>query len=288
MKHGLHLVAFDFDGGSEAIAPNLRTIAETAEAVGFTELTLMDHYFQLPMVGEASLPMLEGYTALGYLAGLTTTIELSLLVTGVTYRHPGILAKVVTTLDVLAGGRASLGLGAAWFEREHLGLGVAFPPLKERFERLEETLKICHQMWSDDDGPFNGKHYQLEETICSPRPVSSPRPKIRVGGSGEKKTLRLVAQYADSCNIFATDPASVAHKISVLHAHCERAGRDPGEIEITIMGFDNPLADPDGYLESLAKYAELGVTTNIVMPRGDMAAFTEELGEKIVGPAAEI
>ena len=150
--------------------------------------------------------MLEGYTSLGFLAGQTSTMTLGLLVTGVTYRHPGLLAKIVTTLDVLSGGRAQLGIGAAWYEREHRGLGVPFPPVAERFERLEETLQICLQMWSDDDGPYEGRHYQLAETICSPRPISSPRPRILIGGSGERKTLRLVARYADACNLFAISP----------------------------------------------------------------------------------
>ena len=148
--------------------------------------------------------MLEGYTSLGFLAGQTDTMTLGLLVTGVTYRHPGLLAKIVTTLDVLSGGRAQLGIGAAWYEREHRGLGVPFPPLAERFERLEETLQICLQMWSDDAGPYEGRHYHLAETICSPPPISSPRPSLLIGGSGERKTLRLVARYADACNLFAT------------------------------------------------------------------------------------
>src|ERR1700722_2202165 len=172
-------------------------------------------------------PMLEGYTSLGFLAAKTERIKLGRLGTGVSYRPPGLLAKIVTTLDVVSGGRAQLGIGAAWYEREHLGLGVPFPPLGERFERLEEALRICLQMWSDDDGPFEGTHYQLAETLCSPAPVSSPRPRILIGGGGERKTLRLVAGYADACNLFATSPAGVKHKLDVLAEHCEAAGRDP-------------------------------------------------------------
>jgi F420-dependent oxidoreductase-like protein len=171
----------------------------------------MDHWFQMESFATAQDPMLEGYTSLGFPAGQTQKIRLSLLVTGVTYRHPGLVAKIVTTLDILSGGRAGLGLGAAWYEREHLGLGVPFPPVSERFERLEEALQICHQMWSDDDGPFEGKYYQLAETICSPRPIQQPAPKILIGGSGERKTPKLVARYADACNLFAADPAEVAH-----------------------------------------------------------------------------
>ena len=166
----------------------------------------MDHWFQMEQMAPATDPMLEGYTSLGFVAGHTETMTLGLLVTGVTYRHPGLLAKIVATLDVLSGGRAQLGIGAAWYEREHRGLGVPYPPVAERFERLEETLQICRQMWSDDDGPFEGRHYQLAETICSPRPISQPHPPILIGGSGERKTLRLVARYADACNLFAVEP----------------------------------------------------------------------------------
>src|SRR4051794_7780264 len=186
----------------------------------------MDHYFQMERMFPATDPMLEGYTTLGYLAAHTATVRLGLLVTGVTYRHPGLLAKIVSTVDVLSGGRAELGIGAAWYEREHRGLGVPFPPVSERFERLEEAIQICLQMWSDDNGAYHGRHYQLEETLCSPAPVSSPRPRILIGGSGERKTLRLVAQYADACNIFG--PADVvAQKIDVLRRHCDAVGRDP-------------------------------------------------------------
>ena len=209
----------------------------------------MDHWFQMEQLATSQDPMLEGYTALGFLAGQTERMTLGLLVTGVTYRHPGLLAKIVTTLDVLSGGRAQLGIGAAWYEREHLGLGVPFPPIGERFERLEEAIQICLQMWSDDDGPYEGKHYQLAETICSPRPIQQPGPRILIGGSGERKTLRLVAKYADACNLFAPDPAVVAHKLDVLDGHCEAEGRDPADIEKTIIfGFANPLDDVDAFL----------------------------------------
>ena len=185
-----------------------------------------------------------------------------------TYRHPGLLAKIVTTLDVVSGGRAQLGIGAAWYEREHKGLGVPFPPLGERFERLEETLQICQQMWSDDDGPYEGRHYRLAETICQPRPVQQPRPPILVGGSGEKKTLRLVAQYADACNLFAPEPSVVEHKLDVLSQHCADIGRDPAEIENTILAVSSdPLTDVDGFLASMEQYARLGVDLVEVVPR---------------------
>src|SRR5215510_14838057 len=221
-----HIMRFDWADAPSDIGPGLADIATTAEGVGVKTLSLMDHYFQMQGFAAAEDPMLEGYTALGFLAGRTTTLRFRTLVTGVTYRHPGLLAKIVTTLDVLSGGRAELGIGAAWYEREHLGLGVEFPPLKERFERLEEALQICLQMWSDDDGPYHGMHYQLAETLCSPPPVSQPRPRILVGGSGERKTLRLVAQYADACNI-SGDPETLAHKLDVLRRHCDDVGRDP-------------------------------------------------------------
>jgi F420-dependent oxidoreductase-like protein len=220
---------------------------------------MMDHWFQMENIGGPFAEMLEGYSSLGFLAGQTSRIELGLLVTGVTYRHPGLLAKIVTTLDVLSRGRAMLGIGAAWYEREHRGLGVPFPPVAERFERLEEALQICRQMWSDDDGPYEGRHYQLAETICLPGPVRQPRPRVLIGGSGERKTLKLVARYADACNLFATGPAEVAHKIDVLNRHCEAEGRDPAEISKTIIGGLDPVADPDGFLKAMTEYARLGV-----------------------------
>ena len=176
MRVGFHIVSFDWPEGPDSIAPTLGRVARAAESVGAAELTLMDHWFQMEGFAPATDPMLEGYTTLGYLAAHTESIRLGLLVTGVTYRRPGLLAKIVATLDVLSGGRAQLGIGAAWYEREHAGLGVPFPPVAERFELLEETLQICRQMWSDDDGPFDGRHFQLAETICSPRPISQPRP----------------------------------------------------------------------------------------------------------------
>ena len=185
-------------------------------------------------IGRAEDPFLEGYTSLGFLAGQTTTIELTLLVTGVTYRYPGVLAKAVTTLDVLSQGRSMLGLGAAWYDREHVALGIPYPPLSTRFEMLEETLQICRQMWSDDDGPYNGKHYQLAETLCVPQPIR--RPPILIGGDGEKKTLRLVAQYADIWNSMTTDVDELKHKVDVLNRHCDTVGRDPGEIRKTCGG----------------------------------------------------
>jgi F420-dependent oxidoreductase-like protein len=283
MELGIHFANFTLPGGAAALGPTLAATARAAEDGGCSTFTLMDHWFQMEGFATSEDPMLEGYTSLGFLAGLTQTMTLSLLVTGVTYRHPGLLAKIVTTLDVLSGGRARLGLGAAWYEREHKGLGVPFPPISERFERLEETLQICHQMWSDDDGPFQGAHYQLAETICSPRPIQQPGPKILVGGSGERKTLRLVAQYADACNLFAPDSAVVAHKLDVLARHCEAEGRDNGTIEKTILGFGDPLDDVDGFLTSMEEFAALGISLVEVMPmKPDPVAWVTQLGEQVV------
>ena len=232
--------------------------------------------------------MLEGYTTLGFLAAHTATVELQLLMTGVTYRHPGLLAKIVATLDVLSGGRAALGIGAAWYEREHLAYGVPFPPLKERFERLDETLRIVRQMWSDDDGPFEGAHYRLAETICAPQPLH--RIPVMVGGNGERKTLRLVAAYGDACNlIVGGDNAAetVVHKLDVLRRHCADLGTDYDRIRRTVMlprAFDRPGAD--SLLEQMRRLADAGIEEVHVVPLGDAAAdpveFVRDLGTHVV------
>ena len=288
MELGIHFVNFTLPGAPASLAGTLAETASIAEDGGVSTFTVMDHWLQMEMMAPASDPMLEGYTTLGFLAGHTKRMRLGLLVTGVTYRHPGLLAKIVTTLDVLAGGRAQLGIGAAWYEREHRALGVPFPPLAERFERLEETLQICLQMWSDDNGPYHGTHYQLAETICSPAPISSPHPRILIGGSGERKTLRLVAQYGDACNLFASSPDEVAHKLDVLEKHCDIEGRNPVEIDRTILAMANPLDDPDGFITTMADYAALGITTVEVMPIGDPITYTHHLIDRIVPALAEL
>ncbi len=265
MKLGLQIPMFTWPGGAEQLGPRLGEIARTAEDAGYSSVWVMDHYFQIPMVGAAELDMLEAYTALGYLAGHTSRVRLGTMVTGVTYRHPGILAKQVTTLDVLSGGRAWLGIGAAWFDREHHGLGVPFPSLRERFERLEEALQITLQMWSDNDGPFEGKHYQLAETISSPQPLSKPRPPILIGGGGERKTLKLVARYADACNFFG-DPATAKHKLDVLRHHCETEGRNYDEIEKTVLFVLNVGQEGENagqLVEQLGAFSEAGAQTVI-------------------------
>ncbi len=286
MRLAVHLVSFDFPGGTTAIAPTLAAIGRAADNAGLSGLSLMDHFLQLPMLGEPDEPMLDGYTGLGFLAAHTHAVELQLLVTGVTYRHPGLLAKIVSTLDVLSGGRAVLGLGAAWYEREHAALGVPFPPLAERFERLEETLRIVRQMWSDNDGPFAGRHYQLAETVNSPQPTR--RPPIMVGGSGEQKTLRLVATYADACNISVSEPANVAYvaaKLAVLREHCDRIGTDYARIRKTVLHAAplDPVAGGDAFVDLMRRYAAIGVDEMHVSPlTSDPVRFIEDLGGRVV------
>ncbi len=288
MRVGIHVVSFTWPGQPASIAPTLAATARAAEDAGVSWLSLMDHWFQMENFAPADDPMLEGYTSLGFLAGQTEKITLGLLVTGVTYRHPGLLAKIVSTLDVLSGGRAQLGIGAAWYEREHAALGVPYPPLAERFERLDETLQICLQMWSDDDGPFEGRHYRLAETLCSPRPIRSPHPPILIGGSGEKKTLRLVARYADACNLFGTGHDQVAHKLDVLRGHCDAENRDYATIEKTIMTVGNPNDDPDAFVTSMAEYARLGVDAVALVPVGDPVEFTTKLGRHVIPRLADL
>ena len=287
MRLGIHVANFTLLGGPEALGPTLAATARAADEGGVTTLTLMDHWFQMEAFATSQDPMLEGYTSLGFLAAQTQRVQLGLLVTGVTYRYPGLLAKTVTTLDVLSGGRALLGIGAAWYEREHLGLGVPFPSVAERFERLEEALQVCKQMWSSDEGPYDGKHYQLAETICSPPAIQPGGPRILIGGSGERKTLRLVAQYADACNLFAPDPQTVAHKLDVLARHCADVGRDPATVEKTIIGQWDPF-DP-GFLPVMQAYAALGVEQVALTPMTeDPAGWVTQVCEQVLPSLAEL
>ena len=252
---------FTLPGGPVQLGPRLGRAASLAEEAGVETVWVMDHFFQMPALGPAENEMLEGYALLGYLAARTTRVRLGTLVTGVTYRHPGILIKTITSLDVLSGGRFWFGIGAAWYEREHLGLGVRFPPLRERFERLEECLQIAMQMWSTDDGPYQGKHYQLAETLCRPQPLSKPHPAILIGGGGERKTLRLVAQYADACNLFG-DPSMVAHKLGALKTHCAEVGRDYGTIRKTSVVFFS--GDAAKFVDDMAAQAAVGIDTIVI------------------------
>jgi len=288
MKIGLHVADFTWPGGDRTLATDLTRVVTTAEDVGFTRVSVMDHVWQIGSLGPPEHSMLEAYTTLGYLAARTSKVELLAWVTAVTYRRPGMLAKLVSTLDVLSEGRAWLGIGAAWNVEEATGLGLPFPSTAERFERLEETLKICLQMWSDDDGPFEGVHYRLGRTLDAPHPLRRPHPPILIGGGGEKKTLRLVAQYAQACNLFGGPDA--ARKLDVLRGHCEAVGRDYDDIEKTVMmpldpGVDG--ANVDAVLAQLKGFAELGfVHAHVIVP--GVAALTplELVGERIIPVAA--
>ncbi|MGH7141967.1 MAG: LLM class F420-dependent oxidoreductase [Candidatus Saccharimonadales bacterium] len=235
MKVGLQINRFNFPGGDRAIAKRLRSIAQAAEKAGFDDLWVMDHFFQIRYIGPKTDPMLESYTTLGFLAGVTERVKLGTLVTGVIYREPAVLIKAVTALDVLSGGRAYLGIGAGWNDEEAIALGLTDPLHSKRFERLEDTLKLAHQMWSGNTKPFKGTHYQLPEPINHPKAITKPHPPILIGGGGEQKTLKLVAQYADACNLFyRAGEEDVKHKLEVLRGHCQDVGRNYDEIEKTI------------------------------------------------------
>ncbi len=291
MHVGLHVASFSWPDAPEGIASRLADVAMAADQGGFASLSVMDHFFQMDMWADAAEPMLEGYTTLGYLAAVTERVRLGLLVTGVTYRHPGVLAKTVSTLDVLSQGRGELGIGAAWYEREHLGLGVPYPPMAERFERLEETLQICLQMWSGDTGTFEGKHYQLAETLNSPQALSRPHPPIMIGGSGEKKTLRLVAKYGDACNLFVNSPEEATHKLQVLQDHCAAEGTDYGAIRKTMLytGSSLAAADYEGFVAEMAGFAAAGIEGVMVMPVGsDPVGFTEAVAKQVVPHLADV
>lgn len=267
MRLGLQVPNFTWPNGQQNLGDTFGLIAQRAERAGLYSLWVMDHFFQIRSVGPAENEMLECYSALAFAAGRTNRIKLGAMVTGVTYRHPGILVKTVTTLDVLSHGRAYFGVGAAWNEEEHRGLGVPFPPLAERFERLEETLQIAHQMWSDDDNPFEGKHYQLARQLNSPESVQKPRPPILIGGSGERKTLRLVAQYSDACNLSARlGKDELQHKLDVLRDHCQSIGRPYEEIEKTTLDVIHLTRDgrngtmtPAAAIEYFANLAAMGI-----------------------------
>jgi F420-dependent oxidoreductase-like protein len=289
MELGVHVSNFTWPGGPKLIAPDLTRVATAAEDQGFAKLSVMDHVWQIGHIGPPEHDMLEAYTALGYLAARTSRIDLLAWVTAVVYREPGLLAKAVTTLDVLSEGRAWLGIGAAWNEPEARGLGLDFPPTAERFERLEEALQICLQMWTDDDSPYSGTHYQLERTLNSPQSLQRPHPPILIGGGGEKKTLRLVAKYAQACNLFATP--ELAHKLDVLRGHCDDLGRDYDEIEKTVMGPLDPGLEGEkipGMIEDMRRLASLGITHyHGSIP--DVASITpiELLGERVIPVIAE-
>ncbi|MBA3826449.1 MAG: LLM class F420-dependent oxidoreductase [Ktedonobacterales bacterium] len=280
MRVGLQVPNFTWPNGPTKLGSDFAAIARNAEAAGFYSLWVMDHFFQIRNVGPADADMLEGYSALNFAAGVTNTIKLGTMVTGVTYRYPGLLIKEVTTLDVLSGGRAYFGIGAAWNEQEHMGLGVPFPPLKERFERLEETLQIAQQMWQDagkldQAKAFAGKHYQLAQTLNVPQALQRPHPPILIGGTGEQKTLRFVAQYGDACNLFARlGVDELTHKLAVLKGHCDALGRPYTDIEKTSLDSMTVARDgregtvtPQQAIDSFGALADLGFDTGIISMR---------------------
>ncbi len=293
MKLGLDIADFTWPAGPAKLGSTLGQIARTADQAGFDSIWVMDHFWQIRMNGPEHHEMLEGYSALSYMAAVTSRAKLGTMVTGAIYRHPGILAKTVTTLDVLSGGRAWLGIGAAWNEAESRGLGIPFPAIKERFERLEETLQICQQMWEGKRGsekPFRGEHYQLERPLNSPQSLTRPHPPILIGGGGEKKTLRMVAQYADACNLFPTP--EIPRKLDILREHCKAVGRNYDEIEKTSL-FTFDLGDNG---ENLGKVigglkwlAGMGIQTVIGhVPKVYETKRLEMIGEKLIPAVADL
>jgi F420-dependent oxidoreductase-like protein len=290
MRLGLHISDFTWDGGPSDLRRQLGQVAVRAEEAGYDRVSVMDHVWQIAHLGPPEHEMLEAYTTLGFLAAKTERVKLLTVVTAVVYRDPGLLAKAVTTLDVLSGGRAMLGIGAAWNEEESRGLGLFFPGTAERFERLEEALQICLQMWADEESPYAGKHYRLERTLNSPQPLSRPHPPILIGGAGERKTLRLVAQYADACNIF--DTPELAHKLDVLRDHCERLGRDYDEIEKTAqLRFD--LGERGEHvertIEHLHELADLGIqVAHGALARVSQPGTLELMGERVIPAVAAL
>jgi F420-dependent oxidoreductase-like protein len=289
MKIGLQIPRFHWAGGPPSISENLAAIARTADAAGLASIWLMDHLFQIRSIGAVEEEMLEAYTTLGFLAAHTHTVRLGTMVTGVHYRHPGVLIKQVTTLDVLSGGRAWLGIGAGWYERESRGLGVPFPSLSERFVRLEETLKIAHAMWRGDVSPIYGKQFQLAEPLNSPAPVSQPRPPILVGGGGERTTLRLVARYADACNLFTRyGRRDLTRKLDKLRGYCEEFGRPYADIDRTSLGQWDPLRkSAQQIVDELGELHAMGFTTAIASLRAVETLRPIEILARDVIPHAE-
>jgi F420-dependent oxidoreductase-like protein len=299
MKIGLQIPNYTYPEGPKDLGNKLREIARTAEDAGFSSIWVMDHFFQIGSperdmgLGPAEEDMLESYSTLSHLAAITKEVKLGTMVTGVAYRHPGILVKTVTTLDVLSAGRAYFGIGAGWFEREARALGVPFPPTKDRLEQVEETLQIAKQMWSDNDGEYKGKHFQLAETLCTPQPLSKPHPPILIGGGGEKKTLKLVAKYADACNLFAQiGDEALKNKLDILKEHCQKEGRDYAEIEKTTLGTVHLATDKmsaKDVIESCRSLAGLGIQQAIFnMPNVHEIKPLEIFGREIIPALADL
>jgi F420-dependent oxidoreductase-like protein len=289
VRIGVQIPDFTFPGGPASLATDLAAIARTADQAGFDFVAVMDHLFQIRAVGPSEHDMLEAYTTLGYLAAVTERAKLITVMTAVSYRDPGLLAKTVTTLDVLSGGRAWLGIGAAWNDEESRGLGLFFPPTGERFERLEETLQICLQMWRGEESAYNGKHYTLERPLNVPQSLSRPHPPIMIGGGGEKKTLRLVAKYADACNLFAGP--DLAHKLDVLREHCETESRDYDSIEKTVYYVFDVGANGErvgAVLDDLRGFADLGFSLAVGMVQNvHTLKPLEIIGDQIIPAVAD-
>jgi F420-dependent oxidoreductase-like protein len=297
MRVGLQVPNFTWSNGQDQLGDTFALIAQRAERAGLYSLWVMDHFFQIRGVGPAEHEMLEGWSALAFAAGHTNRIKLGTMVTGVTYRYPGLLVKTATTLDVLSHGRAYFGVGAAWNEQEHKGLGVPFPPLAERFERLEETLQVALQMWNGDERAYNGKHYTLERPLNSPQPVQKPHPPILIGGGGERKTLRLVAQYADACNLFARIPREdLQHKLDALRDHCEALGRPYEQIEKTTLSTMHITRDgrngsltPEAAIEQFRELAAMGIDQAIFnMPNVEELEPFDLLATRIIPEVEKI
>ncbi|GAB1817585.1 LLM class F420-dependent oxidoreductase [Herbidospora sp. RD11066] len=282
MKVGLQIPSFTYPGDAP-LSDQLAEIVKTADQSGFDTIAVMDHFWQITNVGPPEEPMLEAYTTLGWIAAQTTRARLLTLVTGVIYRQPGLLAKIITTLDVLSGGRAWLGIGAAWNEDESKGLGFPFPPLAERFEILEEALQICLQMWAGDEKPYTGRHFTLDRPLNSPQPITRPHPPIMIGGGGEKKTLRLVAQYGDACNLFPAAPDELRRKLDVLRGHCEAVGRNYDDIQKTIYYIYDTSHGTQKIVDDLGGYSELGFSLAIGQVKG-VSGLTplEQIGHDVI------
>ncbi|WP_119067312.1 TIGR03560 family F420-dependent LLM class oxidoreductase [Aggregatilinea lenta] len=295
MHIGLQIPSFKYPGGTAAIRPTLKEIVTTAEAAGFYSLWVMDHYYQIQnLFGETYRdPMMEAYTTLGYLAGLTDTPALGVLVTGVIYRHPSVLLKMVNTLDILSGGRAYFGIGAAWYQGEAEGFGIPYPSTSERYEWLEDTLQYAHALWSSDETSFEGQHVTAPKATNNPRPLSQPHPRIMVGGMGPTKTLRLVAQYANACNFFEqAGPERLQQSLDTLKAHCERLGRDYDAIEKTALCTVHLAPGKDtvsGTLDRLKALADMGFSHAICnLPNVYEIAPLGTFGQEIVPAAAAL
>jgi F420-dependent oxidoreductase-like protein len=288
MKLGLQISSFTWSGGDAGIGPTLAAIVRTADEAGFDSLWVMDHFLQIGSVGPPEEPMLEGMTALGYMAAHSRRARLGLMVGGIHYRPAGLWVKAVTTLDVLSGGRAWFGIGAAWNEQESRAWGFPMPPLGERFEMLEETVRLARAAWAGERGPHESRHYRVADPLNSPQALSRPHPPILIGGGGERRTLRLVARYGDACNVFGFDPGRLRHKFAVLQAHCADVGRDYAEIEKTFLAGIDIRPDgtagsltPAALVDRLGGAAEAGAQHAIVGIRG-----VEDLGKlELIGRA---